>query len=111
MSTHTSHRQTVEPNNVVKLMEAIGPTRAAAKLGVSTTLLHKSRKEGEVNKVVESAAAYALEHIADAPLIAPVPTPRAVRGKESLFLIAVPSDKAETLQRVASALGAELVSA
>jgi hypothetical protein len=108
MAIHTSHRQTVEPTNVVKLMEALGPTRAAARLGVSTTLLHKSRKEGEVNKVVETAAAYALEHVAEKPAI---PAPRAVRGKESLFLIAVPTDKAETLQRVASALGAELVAA
>lgn len=111
MSTHTS-RQVVEPANVVKLMKAIGPTRAASRLGVSTTLLHKSRKEGEVNKVVEQAAAWALEHIAEKPeSLPPLPPPRAVRGKESLFLIAVPTDKADALQRVAVALGAELVAA
>ncbi len=109
MTTRTTHRQTVQPTNVVRLMEAVGPTRAAAKLGVSTTLLHKSRKEGEVNKVVETAATYALDHLADAA--ASLPQARAQRGGESLFLIAVPTAKAKTLQRMVSALGAELVAA
>lgn len=115
MSVHSSHRQMVEPTNVIQLMSAIGPTRAAAKLGCSTTLLHKSRKEKAVNKVIELAAAHELEHLADKPapqsVTVPLPPPRAVRGTESLFLIAVPTAKADALQRIAAALGAELVAA
>lgn len=107
-SAHPIRRHTVAPANVIKLMSAIGPTRAAARLGVSTTLLHKSRKDGAINQVVEIAAAHALEHLADP---APAPRVKSTPANDAVFLIAVPSDKAELVQRMASALGAELVAA
>lgn len=109
----STRRKMVEPINVLQLMKTVGPTRAADKLGVSTTLLHKARKEGGVNQVIEIAATNVLEHLADAlpPAPRPAPQPRAVRGKEVLFLVAVPADKVDTLQRIALAIGAELVSA
>jgi hypothetical protein len=55
----SNRRHMVAPVNVIKLMDEIGGTRTAAKLGVSTTLLYKAKKEGAINQVVEVAAAWA----------------------------------------------------
>lgn len=101
-------RNIVPPTNTVNLMKAVGPTRAAAMIGVSTTLLHKAKKDNEINQVIETAASYVLEHLSS-----PVPTvqARVVRGNDALFLLAVPAEKADTVQRMAAALGGELVPA
>lgn len=113
--TPVARRKLVTPQCVVKLMEAIGPTRAADRLGVSTTLLHKARKENEVNRVVEIAAANILEHLGDGAAqqthkpATQHHAPAKPAGRDSIFLLAVTADKAELVERFAAALGAEVV--
>lgn len=111
-STNPPRRHTVPPVNVVKLMDAIGPTQAAARLSVSTTLLHKAKKDGEINKVVEMAAAHALEHLNDAAAIVAAAAPEStIKHPDALFLLAVPADKADIVRKMADTIGAELVAA
>lgn len=109
-SANPPRRHTVPPISVVKLMDAIGPTQAAARLSVSTTLLHKAKKDNAINKVVEMAAAHALEHMDEAAAIVTAAAPESpVQHPEALFLLAVPADKVDIVRRVASTIGAELV--
>lgn len=106
-SMHPPRRHTVAPVNVSKLMAAIGPTQAAARLSVSTTLLHKAKKDNTINQVVEMAAAHALGQLDETTVsIAPV-----TKGKQpdAVFMLAVPADKADVVRRVASAMDADLV--
>lgn len=103
-----ARRNIVPPINVVKVMDAVGPTRAAALIGVSTTLLHKAKKDNEINHVVETAASFVLEHLST-PL--PPVQARVTHGADALFLLAVPAEKVPTAQRMAAALGGELVEA
>lgn len=107
-------RKLVPPTMLVKLMEAIGPTRAATQLGVSTTLVHKAKKEGEVNRVVEIAAANILEHLGDGGRASQTPAaPRSpmatATGGEAVFMAAVPAGKADVFQRMAAALGVTII--
>lgn len=108
--TNPPRRLTVPPISVVGLMDAIGPTQAAARLSVSTTLLHKAKKDNAINKVVEMAAAYALEHMNDTASLT-TPETKGTKHGESMFLLAVPADKADLLRQVANTIGAELVAA
>lgn len=107
-AAHT-HRTTVIPEHVVSLMSAIGPTQAAARLGVSTTLLHKAKKDNAINQVVDLAAAHVLEHLSEK-----MPT-KLTRGpqpaNDALFLLATTPDKADMVRRIADTIGAELLSA
>lgn len=103
-----ARRNVVPPVNVGKLMDAVGPTRAAALVGVSTTLLHKAKKENEINQVVETAASYVLEHLSAPAGQLTTPQTRGVR-EEAVFLIAVPADKVGVMERMAAAMGGELV--
>lgn len=105
-----ARRNVVPPVNVVKLMDAVGPTRAAALVGVSTTLLHKAKKENEINQVVETASSYVLEHLHSPAGQLTTPHTAGVR-EETVFLIAVPADKVRVIERMAAALGADLVAA
>lgn len=103
-------RNTVPPVHLAQLMSTIGPTRAAQQLGVSTTMLHKARKENEVTRVVEVAAESILGHL---PNPAPVKVARSAAPPppDAMFLIAVSRDKAPVIEKMAEILGAELVSA
>lgn len=112
---HTQHRgQYVPPVSTVALMEALGATRAARTLGVSTTLLYTARKEGEVSKVVEKAAEGALRApLAKAAKPAPEPKlpaePVPAHEETALVLIEVSKSKAPVLERMARGLGAVTV--
>lgn len=116
--------QSVPAHFTVQLMDALGPTRAHKALGVSTTALYKARKTGYVPKVLEVAAEGALKASVrkvatgtDAPppranplrdKAAPKPAP-APTGETALFLVEVPADKAETVERLVSRFGAVVV--
>jgi hypothetical protein len=110
----STRRHMVAPTNVIKLMDEIGGTRTAAKLGVSTTLLYKAKKENAINQVVEVAALGALaslgkpdnvgHHAGPGPAFGTAP-----RSGEVAFLVTIAQDKAEMFQRMAAALGATAV--
>lgn len=111
----STRRHMVAPVNVIKLMDEIGGTRTAAKLGVSTTLLYKAKKENAINQVVEIAAQGALSnlggvhhpaHAGPGPAFGTAP-----RSGEVAFLVTIAQDKADIFQRMAAALGAAVVSA
>lgn len=105
-----ARRHMVPPVNVIKLMDAIGGTRTAGKVGVSTTLLYKAKKEGAINQVVEAAAAYALEHLGKEPMPGqrhggPEPSMPEPRGGEVMFMVTLAADKADMFQRMVMAMG------
>lgn len=110
-------RHMVPPVNVIKLMDEIGGTRTAGKLGVSTTLLYKAKKEGAINQVVETAAAHALEHLGSPqrPTSPGAPAGPAAfaapRGGEVMFMVTLSVDKADTFQRMVAALGGTVLQA
>jgi hypothetical protein len=115
----------VRPTRTLELMDKEGPTRAAKSLGVSTSRLHKARREMKVSKIVEVAANALLKgpaHRAEmtSPEPAPIsemhsfsPSPAAEqrRGEETMFLLSVPTEKAELVRRFADMLDAECLSA
>lgn len=110
----TPRRNTVPPAKTVQLMTTLGPTKASQQLGVSTTMLHKARQEGEISRVVEIAAAAVLEKLPSETIKKSEPArtepPRRVeRGGDAVFLIAMPRDKAPLIERLARELGAEIV--
>lgn len=109
----STRRHMVAPTNVIKLMDEIGGTRTAAKLGVSTTLLYKAKKEGAINQVVEIAAQGALSNLGNIqPPAHAGPGPAfgtAPRSGEVAFLVTLSADRAEMFQRMAAALGATAV--
>lgn len=107
-------RKLVPPTMLVKLMEAIGPGRAATQLGVSTTLVHKAKKEGEVNRVVEIAAANILEHLGDNGRASQSPAPHRAAAAtapsgDAVFMAAVPAGKMDVFQRMAAAMGITII--
>lgn len=109
---------TVEPIQMLRLMEAVGPSQAARDLGVSTTLLHNAKRDGYVSKSVEIAAAAVLRDVVGElselsqhiPVTGPQP-PQSVTAQpigeqrhetaeSSMFLIEVPADKAAVVRKV-----------
>lgn len=110
-----TRRKVVAPVMLVKLMEAIGPTRAAERLGVSTTLVHKAKKDNGVNRVVEIAAANILEHLGDTgaarttPMAAPARAAIPATGDAAVIMAAVPAGKLDVFQRMAAALGIDII--
>lgn len=113
VATKASRRQMVPPVNVIKLMDEIGGTRTAAKLGVSTTLLYKAKNENAINKVVEVAAASALSSLGQPERpVSPAPSFGATpRAGEVAFFVTIAPDKADMFHRMATAMGAAVVSA
>lgn len=117
MANIINHRvkgETALPTSTLALVQKIGVTRAAKETGTSTTTLHKARKAGVISKVVELAAAHALEHLGDVrakPQLSSRSKPDLKREATSLFLLEVTSDKAGIVEKMAEALGAELVAA
>ncbi len=115
-STVTPHRkgETVAPTNTRALIAGIGVTRASRLLGVSTTTLHKARKNTVVSKVIEVGAEAAMKAFAaNAGNLAAqgiVITHNGVKDTQLLLIEATP-EKCELLGRVAKLLGAETVSA
>jgi hypothetical protein len=123
----------VRPTKTLELMGQHGPTRAAQMLGVSTSRLHKARREMKVSKIVEVAANALLKGPATraellssevAPVaseprglpleqvsFAPTPAAQQRHQDETMFLISVPTEKAELVKRFAEMLDAECLSA
>lgn len=116
MGMQINHRikgETALPTATLALVGKIGVTRASKEIGTSTTTLHKARKAGVVSKVVEVAAAHALEHLGDvtaAPLRIAARREQRPR-QDAMFLLSVSADKAPLVEQFAKALHAELVSA
>jgi hypothetical protein len=105
--------ETVTPTNTMRLVEIVGVTDAHRKLGVSTTTLHKARKQGIVSRVVEIAATATLEQLGKPAQAAPQPFPvkhitPAAAGDSVMLLVSVDRAKAELIQDFASRLGAEV---
>lgn len=111
LKAKVTRRQMVPPVNVIKLMDEIGGTRTAAKLGVSTTLLYKAKNENAINKVVEVAAASALGSLGQPER--PMPSFGAIppRGGEVMFMVTLPADKVDVFHRMVSAMGGVAMSA
>lgn len=116
----------VRPTRTLELMDKRGPTLAAKELGVSTSRLHKARRENKVSKIVEVAANALLRSPAtraellssepvtsasEMPSFSPTPAAEQRRGEETMFLLSVDSSKAELVRRFANMLDAELLSA
>jgi len=109
MAVHTKDRQkgeAVSPTNTMRLIKSLGVTAAARKLGVSTTTLHKARRTSLVSRVVEVAA----EGVIHSGESLPAPKQEAANGESRvMFLLDVPKTKAEIVERMAQALGAEFI--
>lgn len=97
--------ETATPDATLKLIEALGITRAARLIGTSTTTLHKARKQGIVSKVVEVAATAKLNELS-MPLSKDLATSSAPR---KLYLAEVDQDKSEMAEKLLKALGAEFI--
>lgn len=106
----------VPPNYVLKLMEHIGPTAAAAAIGTTPGTLHKGRNAGAVTRSLEVAARGIWSEMGlgetEPP---PAPEPRTQHLGEAVlspasdsivtFLVAVPADKAEVMRMSIKAMG------
>lgn len=105
--------ETTQPNNLLKLIEAVGMARTSRELGVSTTTLHKARKANLVTKAYEVAAGAILRNVVgelselaqmpsmEAPQPAARPTGQQRQAAENaMFLIEVPADKAAVVRKV-----------
>jgi hypothetical protein len=122
---HRRRGKSVPAHFTVQLMDAIGPTRAHNALGVSTTALYKARRTGQVAKVLEVAAEGALKSslrkVATGTDTAPArqnplkykaaPTPPLPPPGDdtALFLVEVPADKRDIVERVVRQFGAVIV--
>lgn len=117
MTMHANHRgQFVAPENTLALMDTLGASRAARALGVSTTLLYTARKDNAVSKVVEVAAAGALNGAVGVTL-APKPTASKLSVEMAtaeappvrVVLLEVAEAKLPIIQRLAKSLGAPIL--
>lgn len=103
----------VPPVNLMKLVKQIGPGKAHDLLGISTTMIHKARRENAVSKVVEVAAAALLKSmpdLKDAKLAGPSPAHKATYAIDTtvvMVLLSVPQAKLSIVQKFAESLGAE----
>lgn len=100
----------VPPVNLMKLVKQIGPGKAHDLLGISTTMIHKARRENSVSRVVEVAAAALLKTMdhKDSHLAAPAPKAHyAVDATLVMVLLSVPQSKLAIVQKFAESLGAE----
>ncbi len=121
-STQTAHRpkgERVSPVHTLELVKALGTTRAADALGVSTSLLHAARRQKRVSRVVEIAAEGRLR----SPVDNKTETMREVEAREPLhltkptaksnghvlILLDVPVDRRVIVEQVAKAIGAEFL--
>lgn len=104
--------ETVAPTNTLLLVQRVGVTRAHRELGVSTTTLHKARKQGVVSRVVEIAATATLAQLGKPAEAAPQPfAPKQVShaaGETVMLLVSADPAKAAAIQDFASRLGAEV---
>lgn len=105
-----NHRsQQTAPQNTIALMDALGATRAARAIGVSTTLLYTARSKGSVSKVVEKAAEGALRGSlvrTAKPVATPAPEPQAQPEETALILIEAQKSKVRVIEKMATQLGA-----
>lgn len=104
--------ETVPPIKTLQLMAAIGVSKTARTLGVSTTTLHKARNHNLVSRVIEVASAGALREIGAGEatgMASPAMTDgEARRGKAAIVLEVDPSQE-PALDSFAKAIGARVV--
>lgn len=113
ISNHTNGRvkgETALPTETLKLVKRVGVTRAHTMLGVSTTTLHKARRSGEVSRVVEIAAKGVLPTLQEGKKIETLAS-KPHDGDTVVVLLDVRRDKLAAVQKLAAALGAELIAA
>lgn len=103
--------ETVKPSSTVRLMQAIGTSRASRALGVSATTLHKARKLGQVSRVIEVAAEGALRGVPVQPEPPTRITPVSPKEGTVVYLLEVSASKSEVVEKLAEALDATLISA
>lgn len=114
--------EAVKPEAVLQLIAKIGVTAAHRALGVSTTTLHKARKPNAVvSRVIELASESKLrelqteEHtlgVREAKLVTSPAAPRSSPpGEARVVVMVVPADRADQLERIALAWGAEFTKA
>lgn len=113
--------EAVIPTNLLRLMDAVGPSRASRELGVSTTTLHKAKKANLVSKSIEVAARAVLRDVvgelselAQVPVevaqpARPVGQQRHEVAETSMLLIEVPADKAGMVRRVVEMAHGKLI--
>lgn len=106
--------EAVEPKATATLMKEMGPSRASRILGVSTTTLHKAIKLGEVSRVIEVAAEGALvrhPRVPPAKLSAALVTQQGNRVPKRMYLVEVPQNASELLEKLAAAVGGTFLAA
>ncbi len=104
----------VAPTFTIKLMEALGPSRAARELSTTTTTLHRARNTGKVSGIFEVAAEGLLRKlgvvsnsVATATHAAhPAPTPPT---DTEVFFIEAPATRAPDIAKFAKAIGARIM--
>lgn len=108
--------ETVMPTNTLRLIQVLGVTKAHREIGVSTTTLHKARKNNIVSKVVEIAATAALANLGQSarsqpaqPFTQAAVQDRVAHGNKVVFLISVDRAKEQMVREFARMLDAELV--
>ncbi len=103
--------ETVSPVKTMQLLSVMGVSRAARALGVSTTTLHKVRKNNLVSKVIEVASEGELRRIADesgSPGAITAPQPR---EETVAFLLEVGVSKRDVVEQMARIIGAKIIQA
>lgn len=104
----------VTPERTLQLVKTVGVTEASRKLGVSTTTLHKARKQNSVSRVIEVAADGLLAKMDDAPVrdvagpVSSVDDLVAQTGRV-LYLVQVDASKGPLVERLGKMLDAEII--
>lgn len=107
--------EAVTPVATLRLIDKVGVTAAHRLLGISTTTLHKARKpDAVVSRVIELASEAELRKLQEeGSAAATVVSPRAVASADGrrLVIMEVPEHRADQLEQIARAWGAEFTKA
>jgi len=115
--------EAVEPVMTLRLMEVVGPGKAAALMGTTTTTLHRARNMNAISKVFEIAAKGALLEIGQAAEGKPVETyrqpgmaapriadvPKQEHDGHTAFILEVTPDRAELVREFAKMVKGKLL--
>lgn len=117
-ATKQRRGEAVEPAMTLRLMEAVGVSRAARMMGTTTTTLHRARNLNAISKVYEVAAAGELRTLGSpdgatetyrAPGMAAHKPTAATPRDTAIFIMEVPSDRVPMAEQFASMVGAKLL--
>ena len=114
-STARTKGAVVPPIHTLRLMDVVGPTRAARDLGTSTTTLYKAQKHKLVSRVIEVAAEGVLRSIGTTSGSAPshlaprVSEPLVGAPVTEMVIFEATPAVAVQLRKIAAKLGATVV--